>query len=156
MARGLGDVYKRQGLFSDIYAPIIESIMTIGLSIILGKYFGLFGIILGSTISLFIMVIGWKAFFLFSRGFDISITFYITKLAKMSIILIGSILLSNFIIAELKIFNFIVDNTSFVTWVINSAFVATIYVIVSGFMLLIFSTDMRAFSLRVKNMFISK
>ena len=144
------------GLFSDIYAPIIESIMTIGLSIILGKYFGLFGIILGSTISLFIMVIGWKAFFLFSRGFDISITFYITKLAKMSIILIGSILLSNFIIAELKIFNFIVDNTSFVTWVINSAFVATIYVIVSGFMLLIFSTDMRAFSLRVKNMFISK
>ena len=74
----------------------------------------------------------------------------------MSIILIGSILLSNFIIAELKIFNFIVDNTSFVTWVINSAFVATIYVIVSGFMLLIFSTDMRAFSLRVKNMFISK
>ena len=88
------------GLFSDIYAPIIESIMTIGLSIILGKYFGLFGIILGSTISLFIMVIGWKAFFLFSRGFDISITFYITKLAKMSIILIGSILLSNFIIAE--------------------------------------------------------
>ncbi len=144
------------GLFSDIYAPIIESIMTIGLSIILGKYFGLFGIILGSTISLFIMVIGWKAFFLFSRGFDISIAFYITKLAKVSIILIGSILLSNFIIAELKIFNFIVDNTSFVTWAINSAVVATIYVIVSGFMLLIFSTDMRAFSLRVKNMFISK
>lgn len=63
------------GLFSDIYAPIIESIMTIGLSIILGRYFGLFGIILGSTISLFIMVIGWKAFFLFSRGFSTSVNF---------------------------------------------------------------------------------
>ena len=70
------------GLFSDIYVPIIESIMTIGLSIILGKYFGLFGIILGSTISLFIMVIGWKAFFLFSRGFSTSIKLYIAKLIK--------------------------------------------------------------------------
>ena len=144
------------GLFSDIYAPIIESIMTIGLSIILGKYFGLFGIILGSTISLFIMVIGWKAFFLFSRGFSTSIKLYIAKLIKLGIVLIFSILLSNFIVEELKVFNFMVDNTSFIKWAINSAFVATIYVFISGMVLIFLNKDMRTFSLRVKNMFLSK
>lgn len=144
------------GLFSDVYAPIIESIMTIGLSIILGKYFGLFGIILGSTISLFIMVIGWKAFFLFSRGFSISIKLYIAKLIKLGIVLIFSILLSNFIVEELKVFNFMVDNTSFMKWAINSVFVATIYVFISGMMLIFFNKDMRTFSLRVKKVFLSK
>lgn len=144
------------GLFSDVYAPIIESIMTIGLSIILGKYFGLFGIILGGTISLFIMVIGWKAFFLFSRGFSISIKLYIAKLIKLGIVLIFSILLSNFIVEELKVFNFMVDNTSFMKWAINSVFVATIYVFISGMMLIFFNKDMRTFSLRVKKVFLSK
>lgn len=144
------------GLFSDIYAPIIESIMTIGLSIILGRYFGLFGIILGSTISLFIMVIGWKAFFLFSRGFSTSVKLYVIKLLELSVVLTLSILLSNFVVEELKIFTFMIDNTSFIRWAINSAVVATIYVFISGMMLLFFNKDMRTFSLRVKNIFLSK
>ena len=144
------------GLFGDVYAPIIESVMTITLSIILGKYFGLFGIILGSAISLFIMVIGWKAYFLFSRGFSVSIDLYIKKLVILSITLLISIMCSIFIIDKLQAFNLMMDNVSFIKWAINSAIVAVIYILVSVLMLLVFNKDMRAFSLRVKNMFISK
>lgn len=67
-----------------------------------------------------------------------------------------SILLSNFVVEELKIFTFMIDNTSFIRWAINSAVVATIYVFISGMMLLFFNKDMRTFSLRVKNIFLSK
>ena len=49
-----------------------------------------------------------------------------------------------------------VDNTSFMKWAINSVFVATIYVFISGMMLIFFNKDMRTFSLRVKKVFLSK
>ncbi len=53
------------GLVRDIWAPITETILNIGCSIILGAYFGINGILIGVLISLFIIVI-WKPIFLFS------------------------------------------------------------------------------------------
>lgn len=55
------------GLFGDIWAPIAEAILNIGGSIILGKIFGLNGVIAGVLISLIIMMLIWKPYYLFSR-----------------------------------------------------------------------------------------
>lgn len=33
------------GLFQDVYAPVVEAILNLGLSVVLGYYYGLAGII---------------------------------------------------------------------------------------------------------------
>lgn len=69
MSRGTVDQYlNAYGLFSDVWAPLVEAVLNIGLSILLGILYGLNGILCGVLISLLVVVIGWKPYFLFSRG----------------------------------------------------------------------------------------
>lgn len=58
------------GLFRDTWAPIVETITNITMSITLGYYFGLHGILLGVLLSLTIIVVIWKPFFLYHYGFN--------------------------------------------------------------------------------------
>ena len=55
------------GLFGDIWSPIVEASLNIGCSVLLGKFFGLNGIIAGVLISLIIIMMFWKPYYLFSR-----------------------------------------------------------------------------------------
>lgn len=77
------------GLFKDIWAPVVEAIINIGLSIILGSFMGLTGILIGSAVSLTFMQIFWKPIFLFSQGFKRPVTDYFYIFWKMSLISIG-------------------------------------------------------------------
>lgn len=54
------------GLYRDIWAPVTEAFINISMSVLLGYYFGLNGILSGVLISLVIIVLGWKPYFLFS------------------------------------------------------------------------------------------
>ena len=65
------------GLFGDIFSPIIEACINIGLSILLGYFFGLNGILLGVFISTFVVIFIWKPYWLFTRGFKSSIKKYV-------------------------------------------------------------------------------
>lgn len=55
------------GMVQDIFSPIIEAILNLGLSVTLGYFWGLNGILSGTLISLCIVGLGWKPYFLFSR-----------------------------------------------------------------------------------------
>lgn len=55
------------GLFGDIYAPIIEAVLNIGLSILGGYYYGINGILAGAIISQIIIVVIWRPYYLFTR-----------------------------------------------------------------------------------------
>lgn len=55
------------GLFGDIWSPIIEGVLNIGLSILLGAFFQLNGIIAGVLISLSVIMLLWKPYYLFKR-----------------------------------------------------------------------------------------
>jgi len=69
LMRGVIDGFlSAYGLFKDIYAPIIEAILNLSLSILLGYYFGIIGVILGVCISLICVVLIWKPYFLFKYG----------------------------------------------------------------------------------------
>lgn len=70
------------GMFQDIWAPVAEAVMNIGLSILLGKFLGLQGILIGSVCSLVFMVIIWKPIFLFKYGFKEPLAKYYGILLK--------------------------------------------------------------------------
>lgn len=57
------------GLFHDIWSPIIEALLNIGLSLLLGLLWGIGGIMAGVLISLFLVIFCWKQYFLFKKGF---------------------------------------------------------------------------------------
>ncbi|MBD5366539.1 MAG: sugar transporter [Bacteroides sp.] len=70
------------GLFSDVGSPIIEATLNIGLSILLGYYYGLNGILTGVLFSLIIVICCWKPYFLFCRGLHVSIINFIRLYLK--------------------------------------------------------------------------
>ena len=64
------------GLFSDIYAPAVESLLFLPVAIIGGYYWGQAGVILGSVFSRCIIWQFWKPYYLFKRGFKMSMWEY--------------------------------------------------------------------------------
>lgn len=73
------------GLFQDVWAPVTEAILNLGLSILLGYYYGLTGILSGVLISLLVIVCIWKPFFLYKCGFKENIGEYIIRLLSISL-----------------------------------------------------------------------
>lgn len=68
--RGVNDQFLfGYGLFYDTWAPIVESIIFISVSIIGGILWGLCGVLMGPIISILVIVYIWKPVFLFKRGF---------------------------------------------------------------------------------------
>lgn len=65
------------GMFQDIWAPITEAILNLGLSILFGYFLGLNGILLGVLTSLILIVFLWKPYFLFTKGMKENIGKYI-------------------------------------------------------------------------------
>lgn len=90
------------GLYNDIWAPVVEALLNIGCSILLGYFWGLTGILSGVLISLLVIIYMWKPYFLYKYGFKESITTYIFKYIKYFIIygfssFISIYLIDNFI-----------------------------------------------------------
>lgn len=78
------------GLFQDIWAPVIEASLNLGLSILLGYFFGLTGILIGVLMSLLIVVCCWKPYFLYSRGFNEKCVEYFIRTGKY-LVLLGTV-----------------------------------------------------------------
>ncbi|MDD2200543.1 MAG: sugar transporter [Bacteroidales bacterium] len=82
------------GLYRDIWAPLVEASLNLGLSVLLGYFFGIHGILLGVLISLLIIVFTWKPYFLFSQGLHEPIGSYITIYTKHILCLGVSVLIT--------------------------------------------------------------
>ena len=77
ITRGVTDQFVfGYGLFYDTWAPIAESVIYIVIAIIGGIFYGLEGILCGGIISRFVIIGIWKPYFLFTKGFQISVWKY--------------------------------------------------------------------------------
>ena len=77
IARGVLDQFCYAcGLFADIWAPYAESAIMVIFAIICGHYWGLPGVLCGPLMSIIIIIYIWKPYYLFSRGFKISVLQY--------------------------------------------------------------------------------
>ncbi len=83
ITRGAVDTFiYASGLYQDVWAPIIEAAINLGASIVLGRMFGLQGILAGVVLSLLIVVKGWKPYFFFSRYLHKPLRLYAAMYAR--------------------------------------------------------------------------
>jgi hypothetical protein len=76
------DYLTAHGLFHDIWSPIAEAAINVCLSILLGRRYGIDGVLLGVLISQLIITFSWKPFFLFRSALHEPLSFYITLYAR--------------------------------------------------------------------------
>ena len=84
IVRGTTDEFiSAHGLYRDIWAPFVESIIFVIVALIGGSLLGLEGVLLGGIISLLIIVYGWKPYFLFKYGMGIHVRVYVIEFSKL-------------------------------------------------------------------------
>ena len=71
------------GLFWDVWAPIAEIVINLGVACYCGSLWGLPGVLLGGITSQIIIVNIWKPYLLFHWGFKDSIGEYIVGIIKL-------------------------------------------------------------------------
>ncbi len=91
------------GLFQDIWAPAIEAVLNISLSILLGYYFNIEGIIAGILLSQLFLLVLWKPYFLFKEGFLMKPIIYFKSLGVRLIILLLIIFVCRYVFSFLPL-----------------------------------------------------
>ena len=61
------------GIYDDVWAPIAEVVIFLGLAVALGYFYGLAGILAGMVTSELLIKMFWKPYYLFKKGFDASV-----------------------------------------------------------------------------------
>ena len=75
--RSVVDMFNHSyGLYDDVWSAWAEGIINITVTIIIASKYGIIGILLGKIISLFVIVVLWKPYYLYSKGFKDSFTDY--------------------------------------------------------------------------------
>ena len=142
------------GIFQDIWSPIAEAIINIGLSILFGYLWGLEGIILGVTISLVLLVEIWKPIFLFKVGFKESVLPYFTKLAGRLALIAAAAILVTKVSPLLPMAS--EASGSFLKWTVYAIEVTALTSVLLIPSFLAFSEGMRGFVRRMKNILLDR
>lgn len=133
------------GIFHDIWAPATEAALNIGISILLGYYYGLNGVIAGVLISQVLIIVIWKPILLFTTAFKGKLFAYV-RLYALHVLAISIALICTLAILHL-IPEFQMTLTGFLLKALTSTFVYGFCAILS---LLIFRTPIRHFFHRLK------
>ena len=133
-------------LFGDVWAPIFESCLNLGGSILFGYLWGLNGVLIGVNLSLIIIVLLWKPYYTFRYGLISPVAPYFIQYTGHLIILIGGAIISKFIMGMT---NF--DENNIIGIALNTLLGLLAYIAITYTILMISTKGMRNFTIRLKN-----
>ncbi|MBQ4915638.1 hypothetical protein J8L85_14375 [Maribacter sp. MMG018] len=140
------------GLYSDTWAPITEGILNLVVSIVFAQKYGLAGILLGTNVSIFLIVAVWRPIYVYKSGFKKPIFDYIKRFAFLTTITTIAYLLTQYLTRTLVDIHF--DNYyNFTVCVVQVAAISMI-----SFFFISYSTNkyFRDVLRRLKNQLIKK
>lgn len=121
--RGTNDQFLfAYGLFHDIWAPIVETVISISVSLLFGAYWGLIGVLSGSVISMFFIIMLWKPYLLYQEGFKEKLGGYWKEIVKYLFLVGLSWLLCSYLISFVTINPY----QNYFNWILYSAIVVSI------------------------------
>jgi O-antigen/teichoic acid export membrane protein len=134
------------GLFWDIWAPVVEAGINIGVAVIGGFLWGLPGLLLGGIISLLIIVGVWKPYFLYHWGFKESVIYYWLGYFKHVFLILLPAVGCYFVLPFITTAN---PAEFYVNWILYALLLISIYTISAYLLLYVFTQGIRAFTNRV-------
>jgi O-antigen/teichoic acid export membrane protein len=141
------------GLYSDTWAAITEALINLIISFIFGRLFGITGIVLGTVVSMFLIVVLWKPYFLYKNGFKKSVFLYWKGLFPMLSVFIATALIINFV---KDYFYYDSKKITLINWVIYAIQITVTVSMVYGTLLYLFVPGFKVFTLRAKSLILSK
>ncbi|GAB4163077.1 MAG: sugar transporter [Winogradskyella sp.] len=141
------------GLYSDTWAAITEALINLIISFVFGKLLGIAGIVLGTVVSMFLIVILWKPYFLYKNGFKKSVFLYWKGLLPMMLVFVVSAFIINFV---KDYFRFDSENITLIDWIIYAIQVTVAVTIVYSILLYLFVPGFKVFCMRVKTLVINR
>lgn len=115
------------GLFWDVWAPIAEVVINLGVACGCGAVWGLPGVLMGGIASQILIVNIWKPYLLFHWGFKDSIWEYVFGVIRLCAIILLPMILIHYI-ADTTL---AIDLSSFVRWGVYSIVIAGSYSLIT-------------------------
>ena len=142
------DAYQ---LFGDVWAPIAEACLNIGGSIAFGYFWGLNGVLIGVNLSLILIILLWKPYYIFRNGMRSAVLPYYIQYIYHLAILIVSACIAKFVMRQIPY------EDNHITIIVLDIFVGLIvFSLVTYIILQISTKGMRMFTIRVRNIIIHK
>lgn len=123
------------GMFKDVWAPITEGIISVVVAIVCGSIWGLEGVLMGTIVSMCIIVGIWKPYFLFTQGIKVSIWIYWINFARYLACFICAF------VAAHKIVDYVQLDaaSSFLIWALYAAIIMVVFALIFFIMLYFFT-----------------
>lgn len=135
------------GLYGDIYAPLIEACLNVGLSVLFGAFWGLNGVLLGVIISLILVILLWKPYYLFSRVYSgYGYSYILLFLKNLCCFIIGLVITVSAIYCFISNFEATLINIVF-----KMILLGTIYMSVTCGCMLLFNCGIKNFFNRMRS-----
>lgn len=151
--RGPVDNFKQAyGLYDDTWAPIAQSIINLVISVALGYKYGILGIMIGSLVSLLLIIIIWKPYYLYKRGFKINCGLYWIGFLKLLISFIVSFICFHYIAVKYATFKF----ENYLEWSFSAIKITIVFSIIYFLTLYIFNKGFKDIVLRAKLLILKK
>ena len=112
------------GLYDDVWSAWTELILNVGITFGIGIPFGIIGILLGKIVSVGLIIMLWKPYYLYHRGFNTSVTGYWTGTLRHYAVIAASAVAATWFSSLLPL----PEDTNFLWWTLHAAAVMTIYV----------------------------
>lgn len=133
------------GLFQDTWAPVAEVSINLIVAIVGGYFWGLPGILMGNITSLLLIIVLWKPYFLYSKGFKMPIVYYWMGYIKHLIIISLPAIACYFLLPSSSF----TPEKSFAHWIVYGAAICSAYGIMTYALLFFLTPGIRAFTDRI-------
>lgn len=146
-SRGVVDMYNHaHGLYADTWSAWVELVLNIGITISVALNYGIIGILLGKIISVFVIVIIWKPYYLFSQGMKLPIHVYWNGTIRYYIIFALSFSAA-WLISSVIAIN---PNNNYMTLILYGGIVVGTYLIVNACLLYVWAKGTKDSLSRIK------
>lgn len=146
-SRGVVDMYNHaHGLYADTWSAWVELVLNIGITVSVALNYGIIGILLGKIISVFVIVIIWKPYYLFSQGVKLPIHVYWNGTIRYYIIFALSFSAA-WLISSVIAIN---PNNNYMTMILYGGIVVGTYLIVNACLLYVWAKGTKDSLSRIK------
>ncbi|WP_369994797.1 lipopolysaccharide biosynthesis protein [Winogradskyella sp.] len=141
------------GLYQDTWAAATEAILNLTISLICGSIWGIDGVITGTVVSLILMVVIWKPYYLYAKGFNKSVWLYWKGVLPLAIVFCVSAGIVNFIAYYCPYDR---EASNFLDWIIYALIITVAVTLTYGTLMFLFIKGFKVFVFRMKDLIAKK